>query len=33
MCPTCNVALVDGACPQCGYKPESTPETPAEPTA
>lgn len=37
MCPTCNVAMVDGACPQCGMKaegvtpvPEVTEETPAE---
>jgi hypothetical protein len=41
MCPTCNVAMVDGACPQCGAKAEeatsapevteeATEETPAE---
>lgn len=22
MCPTCNVPMVDGACPQCGMKAE-----------
>ncbi len=32
MCPTCNVALVDGKCPTCGATPtpaptETTPET------
>jgi len=26
MCPTCNVPMVDGACPQCGAKAEATPE-------
>lgn len=32
MCPTCNVALVDGKCPNCGYS-EPAPETPSEPAA
>jgi len=29
MCPTCNVAMENGACPQCGAKAEGSEETSA----
>ena len=30
MCPTCQVAMVDGVCPKCGMKAEATTEVSSE---